>query len=255
MGIEEQKEEREVLDSIFPDEITGMILLGASSDSGASSDICIDISDTAYRIAITLDITAHTDEPIEQPTIHLNVSYPEAYPDVAPNLDISAPPNAPTNPLINVSEDKAQLLESLTATIDESLGMAMVFTLVSTLKEAAETLIAERQRQAQNIKDMEAAKVEEEENRKFHGTAVTRESFLNWRAKFREEAEEWERREKEEKELEEKKKRGRAEEKRLTGKQLWERGMVGKVDEDDERVDGEDVDGMAVAAEKLKLES
>jgi hypothetical protein len=26
MGIEEQKEEREVLDSIFPDEITGIVL-------------------------------------------------------------------------------------------------------------------------------------------------------------------------------------------------------------------------------------
>ena len=74
-----------------------------------------------------------------------------------PNLDISAPPNAPPHPLISISEDKGRLLDSLTATIDESLGMAMVFTLVSTLKEAAETLIAERQRQAQNVKDIEAA--------------------------------------------------------------------------------------------------
>ena len=30
MGIEEQKEEREVLDSIFPDEITGIMLRGRS---------------------------------------------------------------------------------------------------------------------------------------------------------------------------------------------------------------------------------
>ena len=133
--------------------------------------------------------------------------------------------------------------------------MAMVFTLVSTLKDAAETLIAERQRQAQNIKDMEAALVEEEENRKFHGTAVTRESFLKWRAKFREEAEELEKREKDEKELEEKKKRGRLEEKKLTGKQLWERGMVGKVDEDDEGVEGEDMNGLSAAAEKLKMDT
>jgi hypothetical protein len=170
-------------------------------------------------------------------------------------LDVSAPPNAPPHPLINVSEDKRQLLDSLTATIDESLGMAMVFTLVSTLKDAAETLIAERQRQEQNVKDVEAAKAEEEENRKFHGTAVTRESFLKWRARFREEAEERERREKEEKEVEEKKKRGRLEEKKLTGKQLWERGMVGKVDEDEEEAQGEDLDGIAVAAEKLRVDA
>ena len=37
MGRDEQVEEREVLDSIFPDEIT-------------------DVSDTAYRISVTLDI-------------------------------------------------------------------------------------------------------------------------------------------------------------------------------------------------------
>lgn len=184
----------------------------------------------------------------------MNVSYPETYPDVAPNLDVSAPPNAPPHPFINISEDKGRLLDSLTATIDESLGMAMVFTLVSTLKESAETLIAERQRQAQNVKDIEAAKAEEEENRKFHGTAVTRESFLKWRAKFRDEMEERERREKEEKEAEEKKKRGRLEEKKLTGKQLWEGGMAGKVDEDDEGMQGEDVDGIASAAEKLNVD-
>ena len=139
----------------------------------------------------------------------------------------------------------------MNAVIEESLGMAMVFTLVSTLKDAAETLVAERQRQVQNVKDVEAAKVEEEENRKFHGTAVTRESFLKWRRKYREEAEERERRDKDEKELEEKKKRGRLEEKKLTGKQLWERGMVGKVDED---VEDEDVDGMATATEKLGMD-
>jgi hypothetical protein len=184
----------------------------------------------------------------------LNVSYPETYPDAVPNLDISAPPNAPPHPLISISEDKVHLLNSLGAIIDESLGMAMIFTLVSTLKEAAEALIAERQRQAQNVKDMEAAKAEEEENRKFHGMAVTRESFLKWRARFREEMEEQERREKEEKEAEEKKKRGKLEEKKLTGKQLWERGMVGKVDEDDEGVQGEDVDGIAAAAEKLNVD-
>jgi hypothetical protein len=253
MGIEEQKEEREVLGSIFPDEITGITLRGRPM-AALSWRFSLDISDTAYRIAIALDVTSHDDEPIEQPTIYLNVSYPETYPDVAPNLDISAAPNASPHPLINISEDKGRLLDSLTATIDESLGMAMVFTLVSTLKESAETLIAERQRQAQNVKDIEAAKAEEEENRKFHGTAVTRESFLKWRAKFREEMEERERREKEEKEAEEKKKRGRLEEKKLTGKQLWEGGMAGKVDEDDEGVQGEDVDGIASAAEKLNVD-
>ena len=63
--------------------------------------------------------------------------------------------------------------------------MAMVFTLVSSVKESAELLIAERQQAVQTLKDVEAARAEEEENRKFHGTAVTRESFLAWRKRFR----------------------------------------------------------------------
>lgn len=196
-----------------------------------------------------MDVPSTNDEETEPPSIILNVVYPEAYPDVAPNLDISAPPDGHRHPLLDVSEDKSRLLQSLEPAIEESMGMAMVFTLVSTLKEAAENLIAEREAQAQALRDVEARKAEEDENRKFHGTAVTRESFLAWRAKFRNELTEKATKEQEEQEAEDKKKRGRLEEKKLTGKQLWETGMVGKVDEDED-IDGEHaLDGV----EKLKI--
>ena len=126
--------------------------------------------------------------------------------------------------------------------------MAMVFTLVSTLKDSAELLIFERQKAAQAVKDFEAAKAEEEENRKFHGTSVTRESFLEWRDKFRNEMEEVEEKRREEKEADDKKKRVKVEE-RLTGRQLFERGLVGKMEEEDE--DGE-VDALR-DVQKLKI--
>ena len=116
--------------------------------------------------------------------------------------------------------------------------MAMVFTLVSSLKDSAEFLIFERQAAAQALKDVEAAKAEEEENRKFHGTAVTRETFLEWRERFRKEMADVEERKKEQQELEDKKKRVKAEE-RLTGKQLWERGLVGKIEEEEDEENGE----------------
>ena len=216
-----------------------------------------DTSDNAYRIEVKLDVAPQNpDEPEEAPIILLNVSYPEAYPDVAPNLDLSSPANTPRHPLLDVSEDKARLLAALESSIEESLGMAMIFTLVATLKDAAETMIGERQRQQQNLKDIAASKVEEEENRKFHGAAVTRESFLAWREKFRHEAAESERKELEERETEEKKKRGRLEEKKLTGRQLWERGLVGKVDEGEEGDgdgDGDGVNGVAEGVEKVKI--
>ena len=76
-------------------------------------------------------------------------------------------------------------------------------------------------------------KEEEVENRKFYRTAITRESFLEWRAKFKKEIEEKERIRREEKEANNKKRRVRVEKKKLTGRQLQEKGIVEKVDEDE----------------------
>lgn len=229
MGKEEQQEEREVLDSIFPDEIT-------------------DINDDEYRISILLDVNVPDDDDNEPPTILLNVKYTDAYPDEAPRLDITYPPNAQRYPHLDVQEDKARLLEALQPTIEENMGMAMVFTLVSTLKDSAEILITERQGAEQALKDVEAAKAEEEENRKFEGTKVTRESFLAWREKFQTEMVEEGARKQAELEAEEKKRRGPKEEKKMSGRELWEKGLAGKVvDEED---DGDD--GLA-EFEKLKV--
>ena len=220
MGRDDQKEEREVLDSIFPDEIQ-------------------DISDLEYRVSITLDVREESEEEPVVPTIILNVRYPEAYPDVAPHLDITQPPNAPKHPHLDIQEDKARLLDALQPTIDENMGMAMVFSLVSTLKDAAELLTTERQQAIQALKDIESAKAEEEENRKFEGEKVTRESFTAWHEKFKEEMTAEKARRAVELEAEEKKRRGgKLEEKKLTGKQLWQQGLAGKVADEDE--EGED---------------
>jgi hypothetical protein len=176
--------------------------------------------------------------------------YPESYPDEAPRLDISAPPNAPKHPFLDVQEDKARLLQALDPVIEENIGMAMVFTLVSTLKDSAELLMTERHKAREALKEVEAQKAEEEENRKFQGTAVTRETFLEWRATFRAEMAEEERRRQEEKEAEDKRKtKGVKEEKKLTGREIWERGLAGKVEEDDEGDDGLE------AVEQLKISS
>ncbi|KAF2632247.1 RWD-domain-containing protein [Macroventuria anomochaeta] len=225
MGVEDQKEEREVLESIFPDEIT-------------------DVSETEFRVSIVLDVTPGDEDPadLEGPTIILNVQYPPSYPDEAPRLDLTQPPNAPKHPYLDIQDDKQRLLDSLSETIEENLGMAMIFTLVTVLKDSAELLISERQNAKQALADMEAAKVEEEENRKFQGEAVTRESFLKWREEFRREMEERKKKEEEEREAEDKKKRIVKEERKLTGKELWQQGLAGKGDEEDE--EGDDLQGM-----------
>ncbi|OTA52815.1 RWD-domain-containing protein [Hypoxylon sp. EC38] len=233
MGREEQVEEREVLDSIFPDEIT-------------------DISDTEYRILIKLDLPDDdhhgSDEAPEPPTLILSVRYPENYPDEAPILDISSPQNATPYPHFSVSADKEQLLKGLEDTIQENLGMAMIFTLVTTLKEEAEQLIADRKAAAAKAHEEAILAAEREENKKFHGTPVTPETFMKWREGFLKEMEEKQRKEEEEK-LAELKKAKVKEPVRLTGRQLWERGLVGKGDdEDDDSIPTEQVQELKIGA-------
>ncbi|KAJ8105222.1 hypothetical protein OPT61_g10310 [Boeremia exigua] len=226
MGVEDQQEEREVLESIFPDEIT-------------------DVSETEFRVSIVLDVTPGEEDPkdLEGPTIILNVQYPPAYPDEAPRLDLTQPPNAPKHPYLDIQDDKQRLLDALSETIEENLGMAMIFTLVTVLKDAAELLISERQNAKQALADMAAAKAEEEENRKFQGQAVTRESFLKWREEFRIEMEEKKRVADEEREAEDRKKKVVKEERKLTGKELWQQGLVGKGDDEGED-EGDDLQAM-----------
>ena len=109
----------------------------------------------------------------------------------------------------------------------------MIFTLISTLKESAENLITQRLDAEQAVRDKEAQRAEEKENAKFHGEAVTRESFLKWRMKFREEEEreEGERRGREEEGRG--RKVGKGEEVKMSGRELWERGLVGRVEEEE----------------------
>ncbi|KAI2616410.1 RWD-domain-containing protein [Hypomontagnella submonticulosa] len=219
MGKEEQVEEREVLDSIFPDEIT-------------------DISETEYRISVKLDLLDddnNGDEASEPPTLILHVRYPDDYPDEAPMLDLSPPQNAPPHPHFSVAADKGLLLKGLESVIEENMGMAMVFTLVTTLKEEAEQLIAERKAAAAAVREEAILAAEREENKKFHGTPVTPETFMKWREGFMKEMAEKEQREEEER-LAELKKAKVKEPVRLTGRQLWERGLAkgGEEGEDEE---------------------
>lgn len=116
--------------------------------------------------------------------------------------------------------------------------MAMVFSLVTTLKESAEQLIKERLQAIEAQNDARIALAEAEENKKFEGTKVTREAFLEWSARFKNEMAEQEERRAAEREEELKKKRIGKEEKKMTGKELWENGLAGKtIDDDDEGVD------------------
>lgn len=128
------------------------------------------------------------------------------------------------------------MLSSLPPLIAGSLGSAMIFTLISHIKESAEQLVLDSIAAEQEVVDAEKRKAEEEEDKKFSGRRVTRESFGEWRLVFRKEITEREEeqvRRREEGEMGQGKRRVVKEDK-LSGRELWERGLVGKIDEDED---------------------
>lgn len=61
MGVEDQQEEREVLESIFPDEITGT---GTSPHPPPTTNSrSADVSETEFRVSILLDVTPGEEDP------------------------------------------------------------------------------------------------------------------------------------------------------------------------------------------------
>ncbi len=67
MGREEQIEERDVLGSIFPDEITGrwFLLSPLTKATSFATYMCfrgLDISDTSYKVSIALLVDQHDED-------------------------------------------------------------------------------------------------------------------------------------------------------------------------------------------------
>ena len=70
----------------------------------------------------------------------------------------------------------------------DSLGDAMIYNTTSFLKEKAEETIKERIDTLEKQEALEKERIEQEEARKYHGSKVTRDSFLAWQVGFVEEA-------------------------------------------------------------------
>ena len=181
--------------------------------------------------------------------LSLLIKYTPEYPDAPPDMSIHVlrdtkavlgpavdDENEPQDQHFTSSERPAvtELQQGLDEVAQESLGMAMVFTLASHLRESVTTFI---QRRVQEIEAEASAKREAEieaEAEKFRGTAVTPERFAEWRVEFLKEMAEKERKEEEAK-MSKMSAREREEYKKSkvkpSGRQLFEKG--GTFEEDD----------------------
>lgn len=255
---EEQTQELEILQSIYPDELE-----------------LLNETQTRFSINILLDTESETNHAVK-----LEVTYPETYPDVVPDLDIvegeadnshlridyfaqdkendeaeeEEDDNfAGSKKLVNLIEriqftrgDYLKLLAKLKEEAEENIGMPSIFSLASSLKDHSEELFKEKFENEEN----QILKLREErevlEQAKFNGTKVTNDSFNKWRATFRKEFGMDKRLNERYKEMHDGK---------LTGKEIWDRGLASGVDNDDDAEnDGSDVDFVALRQKMKEIE-
>ncbi|CEP11326.1 hypothetical protein [Parasitella parasitica] len=152
---EEQANEIEALESIYPDEFEA-------------------VSDKEFKIAIYPE---EQDE--ENPRgISLHVTYTPNYPEELPEYEIETIEGQIPS---SYYEKIRQLVKQVA---EDSVGMAMIFTMVMTIKEELDNIVLDVQKAEEEIINEKRRKEEEAEQAKFLGTKVTVDSFMAWKKKF-----------------------------------------------------------------------
>ncbi|KAF9975101.1 RWD domain-containing protein 1 [Actinomortierella ambigua] len=154
---EEQNNELEALESIYPDEYEEI-----SRDPGE------------FKIHIVPDEQddEHTYE------LKLYVKYTDTYPDTLPEFSLE-----------NVEdeldpEDLETIMKQVTVAGEEAIGMGMVFSMASIAKEAlTEVIVSNKELRHREAEERAQRELEAEERAKA-GTKVTPESFMAWKLKF-----------------------------------------------------------------------
>lgn len=157
---EEQQNELEALESIYPDELQIIAV-------------------EPYAVfTISLKSQASEDnEEEEEASCTVQFSYVETYPDEPPVFEITETDN--------IEDDQVQeLLDLMTEQAQENLGMVMVFTLVSAVQEKLSCLVDEAKKRKTEEEERKQKEIEDAEHKKFEGIRCTVENFLAWKTKF-----------------------------------------------------------------------
>uniref|UniRef100_A0A3Q2QGR4 RWD domain-containing protein 1 n=1 Tax=Fundulus heteroclitus TaxID=8078 RepID=A0A3Q2QGR4_FUNHE len=182
--VEEQRNELEAIESIYPDSFTGLNrneLLTCSYELG--------------RNYSTVEAT-------------LKFTYVAKYPDEPPLWEIYSQENLE-------GDDLEDILTLLKQQAEENLGMVMIFTLVTAVQDKLNEIVDAMKNRQEEETLRKAKEAEEAEKVAFQGTVVTIENFLAWKVKFELEMAEFRRKKQKEEE--------QAGKPKLTGKQLFER--------------------------------
>ncbi|XP_054784338.1 uncharacterized protein LOC129291151 isoform X1 [Prosopis cineraria] len=160
---QEQEMEIEALEAILMDDFKEI----HSGESGLST------SNKCYQIKVSAQ-EDDTDESMTNPVqLALIFSHTEKYPDEPPLLNLKSLQGIP-------NEDLRILKENIQEEASENLGMAMIYTLVTSAKE----WLSERFCQDPTDGDAEAEEAAKDDIVVPHGEPVTVDTFLAWRERF-----------------------------------------------------------------------
>ncbi|XP_010545629.1 PREDICTED: RWD domain-containing protein 1 [Tarenaya hassleriana] len=216
---QEQEMEIEALEAILMDEFKEI----HSGESGLNT------SNRCFQILISPQ-----EDDLEEPSIAtaqlaLIFSHTENYPDEVPHLDVKSIRGIHNS-------DLKTLKQKLEQEATENLGMAMIYTLVTSVKD----WLNEHYGQEDGTLNAEEEAAKEDEVIVPHGEPVTVDTFLAWRERYEAELA------LERAKLMPDSALTTTKEKRLSGRQWFEsgraRGTAATVDEDSEEEDEEDID-------------
>ncbi|KAK7107569.1 RWD domain-containing protein 1-like [Littorina saxatilis] len=177
---EEQRNEIEALESIYPDEIE---ILQDSPHYVFTMKVASQDSEDPID-------PEHADETPEKVGCTVQFTYTPKYPDEAPLMEIVLTES--------LEDEQVEMIqEFLKEQAEENLGMVMVFTIISALQERLTVLVEDMKKHAEETRYQKLKKEEEAAQKKFEGTRVTIETFLAWKNKFDAERNEKKLREKE----------------------------------------------------------
>ncbi|MBW0474873.1 hypothetical protein O181_014588 [Austropuccinia psidii MF-1] len=152
--LEQRREEIEVLQSIFED----LTLL----------------ADDQVVLKTQPEVQSASD-PL---TVNLKITYTDSYPDELPQIQVE-----PIEGELSEGEMEA-VLYKLQEVAQESLGMAMIFTLSLSLQQELDRVLSARTEEQLRAEQEAIKRAEELEATKSKGTPVTKETFLIWKAKY-----------------------------------------------------------------------
>lgn len=156
---EEQRNEIEALQSIYPDEI----------------EI---VSENPYH-TFKLFVQPQNAEnfPDHAMSAVIMFTYTEDYPDSVPIMQFDSTEN-----MDDAQQDS--LMEFMKSQAEENLGMAMIFTIISAVQERLTMMMEQAAQDQETAEERKKIEEEEAEMKRFEGTRVTVETFMAWKMKF-----------------------------------------------------------------------